>query len=247
MAIIGKNPSSDPSASRIAEHRVREWIWQLETRQRTAEEASARELPVEVLPYVTISREAGAAGGAIARRVGELLQWEVLDRELLDLMAEKFQLPRSALGLVDEKSSFWSVEVFGKWLEPCLVTQSEYVFHLGQIILLAAQNTNSVFVGRGAQFVLPPEKGLTVYIVGPMPERIRHIQHTLDCSADEAKRYIRETDKGRRYLVKTHFDKQIGDPHLYDLVINRAHTSIDDAAELIADQCRARFSQFHEP
>lgn len=244
MTIMGKNLSSDPSASRIAEQRLREWTLQLEAQQRNAEEASARELAAQIRPYVTISREAGAAGGEIARRAGEMLGWDVLDRELLDLMAEKFQLPRSALGLVDERNSFWSVEVFGKWLEPCLVTQSEYILHLGQIILLAAQNTNSVFVGRGAQFLLPAEKGLTIYIVAPLRDRIRHVQEFLNCSEDHARRYIRDTDKGRRHLVKTHFDKQIGDPHLYDLVINRAHTSIDEAAELIAEQCRSRFADF---
>ena len=242
MAIIKPGTTSDSSASRIAEQRVREWTINLEAQRRRFEQVTSSELPVDIHPYIAISREAGAGGATVARRVGELLGWDVLHRELLDHMAEKYNLPRSMLGLIDEKTSNWIVEVFGKWLDPRLVTQTEYIVHLGQIVLLAAQHTNTIFVGRGAQFFLPSERGLSVYLVAPLAERIRSIRSIRNCTEAEARSYIRERDGGRRDLVKNHFNKEIGDPHLYDLVINRAHTSLDDAAELIAAQCRTRFS-----
>jgi cytidylate kinase len=200
------------------------------------------DLPVDIHPYMAISRETGAGGVAIARRVGELLGWDVLHRELLDHMAEKYNLPRNVLRIIDEKTSNWMIEVFGKWLNPRLVTQTEYIVHLGQIVLLAAQHASNVFVGRGAQFFLPSEKGVSVYLVAPMAERIRHIREIRACSESEAKRYIRETDKGRRHLIKNYFNKEMGDPHLYDLVVNRAYTSVDEAAELISRRCRSRFA-----
>ncbi len=178
----------------------------------------------------------------MARRVGELLGWDVFHRELLDAMAERFNLPRRTLSELDEAASNWMLELFGKWLDPRVVTQTEYIVHLGRTVLLAAQHACSVFVGRGAQFFLPPAHGLSIFLVAPLPQRIQHICSVRECSAAEARRYIRETDKGRRDLVRKHFNKEIGDPHLYDLVINRAQTSIDDAAELIAQQCRSRFA-----
>ena len=57
----------------------------------------------------------------------------------------------------------------------------------------------------------------------------------------DAKRYVRETDKGRRDLVKSHFNQDVGDPHQYDLVINRVHTSVEEAAEMVVARCRSRF------
>ena len=126
-------------------------------------------------------------------------------------------------------------------LDPRLVTQSEYIVHLGQIVLLAAQHASAVFVGRGAQFFLPSEKGFSVYLVAPLADRIRRVREVQSCSESEAKQYIRDTDKGRRDLVKHHFNQELGDPHLYDLVINRSNYSVDDAAELIVQQCRRRF------
>lgn len=242
MAFIKSGASSDTSASRIAEQRVREWTINLEAQRRRSEQSSSSDLPVDIHPYITVSREAGAGGAEVARRVGELLGWDVLHRELLDHMAEKFNLPRHMLGMIDEKTSNWIIEVFGKWLDPRLVTQTQYIVHLGQIVLLAAQHGSTIFVGRGAQFFLPSEKGLSIYLVAPMAERIRQIREVQNCSEADAERYIRETDKGRGDLVKNHFNQEIGDPHLYDLVINRAHTSVEDAAGLIARQCRSRFA-----
>ena len=243
MAIFKTGSLSDTSASHVAEQRMREWTIHLDAQRRRAEQVSSSGIGVEIQPYVAISREAGAGGATIAHRVGELLGWEVLHREILDHMAEKYKLRRDMLGMIDEKTSNWIIEIFGKWLDPKLVTQSEYIVHLGQIVLLAAQHASTVFVGRGAQFFLPSDRGFSVYIVAPIPERIRSLRKVRDCSEAEAKRYIRETDKGRQDLIKTHFNKEIRDPHLYDLVINRAHTSIDEAAELIAGQCSNRFSE----
>ncbi len=242
MAIIKSSTLSDTSASRIAEQRVREWTIGLEAQRRRFAQGTSAELPKSIHPFVAISREAGAGGATVARRLGELLGWEVLHRELLDRMAEQTNLPRDMLGMHDEKTSNWIIEMFGKWLDPRLVTQTEYIVHLGRVVLLAAQNANNVFVGRGAQFFLPADRGLSVFLVAPMADRVRHIREIQECSETAAKRYIHDTDKGRRDLVKCYFNHEIGDSHLYDLVINRAHLSVDDAAELIAQQCRSRFS-----
>ncbi len=242
MPIIKSSTALDSSASRIAEQRVRQWTINLEAQRQRFEQTSSSKPPVDIHPYVAISREAGSGGAAIARRVGDLLGWDVLHRELLDHMAEKYNLPRKMLGNIDEKTSNWIVEVFGKWLDPRLITQTEYIVHLGQIILLASQHNSTVFVGRGAQFFMPSDKGLSVYVVAPVAQRIHYLCEMRNLSEADARRYIRDTDKGRRDFVKSHFNQNIGDPHLYDLVINRAHTSIDDAAEIIVQQCRSRFS-----
>lgn len=243
MAIYKSGSGSDTTTSRLVEQRLREWAMGLEAERRAAESASAAELSLEIHPYIAISRQAGAGGASVAGRVGELLGWDVLHRELLDQIAEKTNLPRHLLDLVDEKTSSWLVEVFGKWLDPRLVTHSEYIRHLGEVVLLAAQHSSKVFVGRGAQFFLPRDRGVTVFLVAPLPQRVRHIREIQDCSEAEARRYIRETDKGRRDLIKSHFNREIGDPCLYDLVINREKISEDAAAQLIVYHFRQLFAE----
>jgi cytidylate kinase len=242
MALIHPRTPHDTSSSRLAEHRVHEWTLHLDAERRRHKEESTRVSPGHIHPFIAISREAGAGGSAVAQRVGELLHWEVLNREILDDMADKYKLPRAMVGVVDQSTSNWIIEVFGKWLDPRLVTRSEYIVHLGQLVLLAAQHSSKVFVGRGAQFFLPVERGMSVFLVAPLAMRIQRIREVHDCTEAEARRYVRDTDRIRRDLIKCHFNRDVGDAHLYDLVINRTHVSVDAAADLVVQECRRRFS-----
>lgn len=242
MAILQPRTPRDTSASRLAEQRVQEWALHADAERRRAKEESTRVSPGYIHPYVSISREAGAGGSALAQRVGELLQWEVLNREILDQMAEKFKLPRATLGAVDQSTWNWMVEVFGKWLDPRLVTRSEYIVHLGQIVLLAAKHSSKIFVGRGAHYFLPADRGVSVLLVAPLAMRIARIREVHECTEAEARRYIRTTDQIRRDLIKVHFNHDIADPHLYDIVINRTRTSVEAAARLVVSLCHQRFA-----
>ena len=156
---------SDMAASRTAERRMREWALDLELQQRKDEQREDKQredkqrptdrLKKRIHSCITISRETGAGGGTVARLLGERLKLDVLHREILDDMAERFNLPRAMLEHVDETTSNWLLEVFGKWIDRRVVTQSEYIVHLGRLLLMAAQHASTVIVGRGASFCCP--------------------------------------------------------------------------------------------
>lgn len=242
MSLTERMPIGPRDTASLAERRMREWTMDLEIRDRKKREASTAELQRVIRPYVAISRQTGAGGSLIGSRVGQMLNCDVLDRELLDEMASRYNLHRDMLELVDERTSNWLIETFGKWIEQKIVTQTEYIVHLSHLVLLAAQHASTVFVGRGAQFLLPADKGLTVYVVAPLKMRIEHICNSRKCTTAEAAKYLKEADKGRRDFVKNYFHRDIGEAHLYDLVINRAHMTVEATAELIADQWRRRFA-----
>ena len=241
ITLIEHTSSWDRTAARLADKRMRQWTLGLEVESRNRRQPPASQLREEFHPCLTISRETGSEGAVIARRVGEMLGLEVLHREILDYMARRYGLRRSMLDFVDERTSNWFWESFGKWLDKEVVTQSEYIVQLGRILLLAARHASSVLVGRGAQFLLPREKVLAVYIVSPLEMRAEYVRQSRNCSVAEAKRYIRDTDRERRDFVRTYFHRDMDDPHLYDLVINRAYVGVNPAAEMIANQWRTRF------
>src|SRR2546430_16878977 len=128
---------SNRGPSELAERQMRNWVLELQTQKRLAEE---RQVRVQELthPYVFISRESGVDGGEIARAVAAACGWKALDSELLDYMAEHDHLSRLALDFVDERAVSWFHEMFGTWLDKQLVSQAEYVGRLGRLVLLAA-------------------------------------------------------------------------------------------------------------
>ena len=138
---------------------MRSWALGLEVKDRLEHAAAVKQLPKEIHTYISISREAGAGGGEIANRLGQKLGWQVLDKELLDYMAEHYKMPRDLLDFVDESTSNWFHEVFGNWLDSHLVTQSEYVSRLGRIVLIAARHEHAVFVGRGCAIRAAAQSG----------------------------------------------------------------------------------------
>ena len=195
-----------------------------------------------IRPYVAISRESGVDAGEIAALVAAKHGWKVFDREILDYMAEHYRWSRIALEYVDERTASWFHETFGNWLDNQLVSQAEYVSRLGRIVLLAAQHERTVFVGRGAQFILPREVGLAVRIIDVKSNRIHRIVKRQELSVAAAEKFIDETDQGRADFVHRYFHRDVAAPHVYDLVINLEHTSFEAAAELIVSAYRHRFS-----
>ena len=224
--------------SEAAERQMRIWALGLESRQRLEDQKAAESPRQLIQPYIAISRETGVDAGEFATVLAKESGWKVLDRELLDHLAEQYHWSRIALDYVDERTASWFHDTFGKWLDDQVVSQAEYVRRLGSIILLAAQNETNVFVGRGAQFFLPADRGLAVRIIAPKEQRITRVVERRQCSPRDAEKFIDETDKGRAEFVQRYFQRDVADPHLYDLVINLEHTTREAAEELI----RSNFS-----
>lgn len=221
------------------------WAMHLEAQRRMAEHhlCDVADIPRLISPYVAISRECGAGGSELAQRIGQRTGWKVLDRELLDNIAERFQLDRSMLDFLDEKSANWAHEIFGKWLDHHVVTQTEYVRRLGKVVLLAAQHGRSVFVGRGAQFLLPRESGLSVRLIASRKLRVHRIMDLENLSHDEAEAFMNAHDEGRAQFVRRYFLHDVADPQLYDLVINIEHIPISAGSELVLEECNRRFGE----
>ena len=224
--------------SGVAERQMRTWALQLQSQQRLAEERAAAPLPKLVHPYLVVSREAGVDARELAQKVAECCRWKMLDRELLDYLAEHDHLSRLALEFVDERAASWFHEIFGKWLEEHLITQAEYVSRLGKLVLLAAQHESTVFVGRGTQFLLPREAGLAVRIIAPRKQRIERLMKLKKLNARDAERHMDATDSERAQFVDRYFHHDVSDPHLYDLVLNLAQLSREEVVKLIVEQCK---------
>jgi Cytidylate kinase-like family len=119
---------------------MRMWALGMESKRRL-EEQRAGVLPQPLIhPYVAISRETGVDAGEIAKLVASKCNWKVLDRDLLDHIAEHYHWSRIALEYVDEQTASWFHDTFGKWLDNQVVSQAEYVSRLGRIVLMAAQH-----------------------------------------------------------------------------------------------------------
>ncbi len=215
-----------PAAQVEHQMRFRE-ILERVNRKKAGEAAPERQLG----PFVTVSRMAGSGGAEIARRLGERIGWAVLDRELVDEVAEKLKLEPGFLELVDETRANWFSDTLYNLLHSRLVLQDSYVEMIGKLILLAAWQGQVVIVGRGAHLLLPADTGLRVRVVAPRELRVQRLAAEQGLDRVSAERRLDEVDRAREEYVRRHFGMPAGDP--FDLVLDAGAFGVDGTVELL--------------
>jgi cytidylate kinase len=181
---------------------------------------------------LTVAREFGSGGGAIAQRVAENLGWKLLDRDLIDTIARAAQVNPDTARRYDEDVDSWVHRIIrkGLWLGAFegVATANDAEFFDAEtmaaltkkVITEAAAAGNYVMVGRGAQCTLQcrPEV-LHVFISAPWSERLARVRRRLGTGRD-LEELIHWTDQKRANYIRTYFGQDWKDPHLYQLMIN---------------------------
>jgi len=184
---------------------------------------------------ITISREVGALGNAVARELGQRTNWPVYDQEILNKMAESMGKPLEKLRPIDERHVSWLEECLQNLQSEYRISPDFYLKHLiGAIRGLGAMG-KCIIVGRGANCILSPETTLRVRLVADLPDRIKVIQQVRGLSAADAAAFIKKTDPQRAAFIRNNFGKDPNDAHLYDLVLNTSRFNVDDCCNMILD------------
>ncbi len=202
----------EPRIVAAAERRMQAWARTQETADRAVQGALRLRLAATGRTYVAISREAGTNACDVARLLGQKLGWEVLDRALLDRVAERLHEPRSMLDLVDETHSNWAYDVLGAFIDRQIVTHEKYVAGLTRVVRAAGRRGKVVIVGRGAQFLLPPDRGLTVRLLAAEKFRTEQLMKRFSLDQPHARQLMLKTDHDRREFVSRYFHRDTSDP-----------------------------------
>lgn len=187
---------------------------------------------------ITISRESGAGGAAVARELGRLLDWPVYDRELLEHIAQQVGLRSELLESLDEKRSHWLTEILESFGHVSPMSGSSYARHLAETILALASHGHCVIVGRGCTSIVPAKTSLRVRLVAALDDRTERVCKRLGVSKIAAIEHVRFNDAHREGFVKDHFHRNVGNPHDYDLIINTSRFSIEESAHLVIEALR---------
>lgn len=189
-------------------------------------------LPAENTDFICLTREFGTNADQIAALVAEKLGWPFFDREIIHAMAGNDALRELVYASMDEREIGYFEELLHSFLDPGSF-RGDYFHELTHTIRSIARQCSAVFVGHGADMILPPDAGLRVDIVAPMEMRIRNAAERLQIPWEQARREIERLEKERAAYLRRHFPrgKRVSRP--YDLVINLRRLSIAAAADLI--------------
>jgi cytidylate kinase len=214
----------------IIERQIQSWELEARMRRQAAKKQPGRPTPMR--PYVAISRAFGSGGGEIARRLGAKLGYHIFDREILDILVKEGRFRTAILDSLEERDrSAFEVWVDGL-LRGRLAHEGDYMRTLAGVLGSIAMHGHAVILGRGANFILDPGRGLHVRIVAPVTQRIETISRLRSVDHEEAKRLVQRTDRQRASFVKRSFDADLNDPLAYDIILNTAGLGIEAAVNL---------------
>jgi len=184
---------------------------------------------------IAISREAGALGNSVAVEVGRRLGWPVYDRNILDRIAEEMHRPPSHLEGVDERPVNWLGECLAGLFDKYHVGSDAYVKYLFAAVRGLGAAGRCVIVGRGANFILPPQSTLSVRLVARPEDRVAAVARRLGLSEHEAAAWVKTTERERLAFVNRTFQRDPTDPLHYDLVLNLSRLTVEEAADIILE------------
>jgi CMP/dCMP kinase len=180
---------------------------------------------------VTLEREFGSGGGAIACELARQLGWKLWDQQLTCEIAKRAQVAESAVALCDERvdsrlyrlaKTFWR----GSYERSLPLTSSQafdadcMMTMVGEIMGTIAAEGNAVIVGRGGPFFLRErEDTFRVFTYAPHDEKIRRLA-AIGKSRDEAEDLVANVDKERIAYIKHYFNADWPTRDLYHLMIN---------------------------
>ncbi len=192
---------------------------------------------------ITIEREYGSGGGAIARSLANRLGWSLWDREISAEIAKRLHCDVDSVESREERldpTFYRLVKVFmrGSYEEsysggslPLLDAE-----HLAQfferVITDVASRGNCVIVGRAAPWFLRDRPHtLNIFLYAPYEDKVRRVMGQSK-SRKEAEALVEEIDRERAAFVKKYYGKNWPLRELYHLMLN-TKVGGDDVIQLI--------------
>lgn len=206
------------------------------------------------MAVVTISREYGSSGNAIARFLCERLGYRYFDKNLMVQLGTQMGLPPDEIADLPEDMRYQAQSLLDRLLASAPLptisgdigwswaarSQAEEqavrmsVQTVESLIRAAHAQDKVVVVGRAGQVVLHEMPNVVhVRVVAPIEQRIERIVQLSGLNAAAARERVHQRDQAAGAYLKSFYDVDWIDPLLYDLVINTGKVTPQVAVELI--------------
>lgn len=181
------------------------------------------------MPVVTIARMLGSRGDEIGRALAERLHYRYLDhRLLLDYVREFGDIEPNAPEIAETRPSFWERLNEERRRHAIVVRCGVYGF---------ARDDDAVIVGIGGNFLMRGiDHTLRILACAPTPVRVQRVieRHAGNLDQNTAAEVVRRSDRERGGYIRYMYNADWMDVHAYDMVLNTAVLSIEQAVDIIA-------------
>ena len=190
---------------------------------------------------ITISREFGAGGSTIGKKVAEALGYEFYDKGIILQAASEKNIDVLKVLKNDEEAPFltgFTQSLFDFYSKPV----NEQIFEAQkQVIRKFGEHGNCVIVGRNANQILQEfDDSLHIFVHANLWWRVEYLKNNRMQGVPEEKilKDIEKVDRKRCKYCTYYTNTEFGDSRFYDLCLNSAKLGIDRCVETIVELSR---------
>ncbi len=185
-----------------------------------------------MIRVITVEREYGSQGAEFAHHLAKRLGWRLIDRCLIEEIAEKAGVSKRLAERCDERldpwyyrvgKAFWhgSIERLPALPDSEVFDSERMVEFVREYLTNVAAAGNCVVVGRGAASTLAKTPGaFHIFVYASMSRKIRWFEQHFPEHAKEAEQELIATDRRRAEYVRQYYQQDWTDRRLYHLMMN---------------------------
>jgi len=199
------------------------------------------------MAVITISRQFGAGGRELGKRIADKLEYYYADEDILEMAAQEVQVSPELKKIIEMEPGgkiqryISKLNPFGQSLMERPLNDKQryidgfnYVELMHTIITRIAEEGNAVIVGRGGQYILQDfESAYLLLLIANEKDRVKFIVDKYNFSHKRAVQVVKGMQKRRGNLYSFFGRKDYDDLSLYDLTLNMSKLSMDEAQELV--------------
>ncbi len=193
---------------------------------------------------ITVNRQFGTGGHAIGAELAKRLGVRLIDRQILQAVAEKFDITEHEAEAIEAKRPTWWDD-FTRFYQN-FMTMNEYksdyrdvtsrqLFYAQEAAMKSiAENESCVVIGRCGFHVFKdfPNK-LSVFLHSPLQKRIDRIKTLYHVDEDKARLMIEDNDYTRELYTKTFTECDRYDARNYDITLDVSHFGVNGVADFL--------------
>lgn len=187
--------------------------------------------------FITISRDAGALGEAVASELARRLHWKVYDREIVDYIAKHNHVLYGLVSQLDERTQNHiqdSIERLLLTFHGQVFSNDVYHVSLIQALVALSGQGQCILLDHGGTYALQEQAGLHIRVTASLPVRVRRLSSQWGIPFEKAKKLVQKTDRERADFIQHHFMADPNETKYFHIVLNTDKLAIDCAVSAIA-------------
>ena len=193
---------------------------------------------------ISIGRQFGGGGLAVAHELGQKLGIPVYDKEIINKAAQDSGFSAEVFMERDERKSLFSFSAIfaNRFSETENYMSDRGIFKMqSETIMKIAEQGSAVIVGRCSDYILRDRTDvLSVFLTSPGEVRAQRIADRCGISIEEAERLIEEKDGKREEYYNYYTFGDWGKASTYDLCIDSSILGIEGTADMIIEFARRK-------